>query len=170
MTDKKIYIYNKKTKDLQIKKNIEKLIKDNCIYDVKKTIKYLNNVVNREVINNKLFKIRIYFMISKNISPSELYCFKEVFKNVVNIKYEILFEEDFLNNSEEIIIWNEIIYLKYESFSVFSKKIKKTLCDKKYILIGDSDNFAKFKKRLENITNTKIMEYENRKTILFERV
>lgn len=76
-----------------------------------------------------------------------------------------------LKEENEIILWEDNLYLKKHTFSINNKEyLKFNLTDNKYILIGNSSNWGDYKERLERELNIKIFTYENSHTILFERV
>ena len=171
LTDKIIYIFHIKKKQLteiEIKKNI---IKENKVYDPKKLINLLNKILKENLINNKLFKTKIYLLLNKNLNPSENFCFKYVFNNILNINYKIIYEENLLKEKNELILWEDYLYFKSKLININDKNaIKKDLENKNYILIGNSSNWEKYKQSLEDNLKNEILEYENSHTILFERV
>lgn len=131
----------------------------------------LNKILKENLINNKLFKTKIYLLLSKRTSPAELFCFEFVFNNLLNINYKIIYEETLLKEKNEIIMWEDYLYTDSKSYSINDKDlIKKNLTSKNYILIGNSSNWDEYKTNLENNLGGKLLEYENSKTILFERV
>ena len=100
-----------------------------------------------------------------------MFSFEFVFKNILNINYVIKYEEDLLKEKNEIILWEEQLYLKSKTFSINCKEeIITNLQNNNFILIGSSSNWANYKNDIEDIIDNKIYEYENSQTILFERV
>ncbi|MDD4187467.1 MAG: hypothetical protein PHX04_01665 [Bacilli bacterium] len=88
----------------------------------------------------------------------------------MNINYQIINDETLLKEDNEIILWEEQLYLNTKSFSINCQdQLKLNLEKQNYILIGNSSNWETFKEKLENL-NIKIYTYENSHTILFERV
>ena len=131
----------------------------------------LNKILKENLINNKLFKTKIYLLLSKMTIPAELFCLEFVFNNLLNINYKIIYEETLLKEKNEIIMWEDYLYTDSKSYSINDKDlIKKNLTSKNYILIGNSSNWDEYKTNLENNLGGKLLEYENSKTILFERV
>lgn len=131
----------------------------------------MNKIFKELIINNKLFKTKITFLLSKTLSPAELFCFEYVFNSVLNIKYQIKTDEELLKEENEIILWEDMLYLKSDVFFINNiETLKLNLLEEKYILIGNSSNWLGYKEKLEKELNPKIYTYENSHTILFERV
>ena len=136
ITDTIVYIYNKKNKELTKHKIKSDIIKENKIYNINKSIKALNTIIDNN-IKTKLFKTKIIFLLSKNISPAEKYCFDKVFNNIQNINYSTVNIESLIEDNKEIIIFDDLIYTKTKSINVtndnelkemFKGKLLKNIC------------------------------------------
>ncbi|NLL02199.1 MAG: hypothetical protein GX265_04185, partial [Mollicutes bacterium] len=108
---------------------------------------------------------KVKFLLNKSLTPSELFCFNYIFNHLLNINYEIIYEEKLIKDNE-LILWEDHLYLKSKMFKINDAELSK----KEYILIGGSTKWEEHKRHLEKKFDINIMEYENSETILFERV
>ena len=149
------------------------IIKDNKVYHVKKTIKMLESIIKKYRINNSIFRKKHIFLIDNSYTPVERFALEYCLKNLESIKYELVKEEDLLNEKNALVIWDEQINIVEKSKVINIKTIsslKKDLKNKNYILIGCSDRFEEHKNKLSQLLEIEILEYENSDTILFDRV
>jgi len=160
-TDEEIKIFNKK-KNILIKEKIpSNIIVNNKLYDYLKLYNILLNIINKYKLNNHLFKINIKVLIFEEISPSEIYLYKLLFKELSNYKVSIIYIKDYFPSNTIFISGKELYY--------HNKKLDKLKKDK-YILVGNSDNFKDLKPSLENKYNITLLEYEKCNTIIYEKV
>lgn len=94
------------------------------------------------------------------MSPAEKYLFRKTFLEIPNINHKLIIENNLLESKKEIIVWENIIYLKKPEN--ISKEILNTL--NKNIIIGISSLYNNLKNNYDNI-----YEYENSELILFTR-
>ena len=147
------------------------IIKENKIYSINKAISALNDIFKMLKINNKMTKVKIIFLISKSLTPSEIFCFESVQKELLNTNSQNIFEEELIREPEEILIIEKSVYVK--NLLIDIDKIDSNTKNKfqsSKILVGISNDWNTSKKNLENKIKKKLMEYENFQTILFERV
>lgn len=170
MTDKNLYIYNKESKEL-IKKSIKKeFIKNNKVFDLNNLSGKLNEIFKRLKINTKLFKTKITILLSRKLTPAEIFCYKSTFNEVQNIQYQIVYEEDILIDKKEVIIWDNILNVQEELINVNdTEKLITSLKNKKIILVGVSDKLEEIKEKLLKVPVNSLLEYENSEAILFIR-
>ena len=160
-TDKEIKIYNQKKKVL-IKEIIQdKIIVENKIYDYLKLVNELNKIVNKYKIVNTLFRIKVKILLFEKMSPSEIYLYKNVFKNIANVMVEVVNVYKYFDYNY-IFVSGDIIY--------FENKVLKTLKKDKYVLVGNSNNYEDIRYKLEKKYKIKVFEFENSQTIIYEKV
>lgn len=160
-TDKEIIIYNQKKK-LLIKEIIpDKIIVNNKIYDYLKLINILNKIVNKYKVVNTLFRVNVKILLFEKMSPSEIYLYKNLFKNISNVIVEVInvyryFDENYL------FVSGDIIY--------FDNKPLKLLKKGKYVLVGNSNDYEIIRKKLMKKYKIEVFEFENSQTIIYEKV
>lgn len=148
-----------------IKENLNSnIIKNNKIYNVKKAIKEINYFFRKNKINVGLFNTKVKFLISNKNTPAEIFCFKTVFNEIININYKIIFEETLIKNKKEIILWENLLNIPNINNSLEIKE--NILEDNQYIIMGCSDYWVE---NINILNNENILQYENSKTILFDR-
>ena len=160
-TDKEIRIYNKKKNQLYIETIPPNLIVNNKIYDYLQLVNLFTKILNKYKILNSIFRIKIKILIFENMSPSDIYLFKNLFKVISNVSIEIISVYSYFND-KTIFISGDKIYYK--------NKLLKNIEEGIFTLVGISEDFELVKERLEKKHKIKIFEYENNDTIIYEKV
>ena len=169
LTDNNIYLYNKKKKKLITEPISSNIIKDCKIYNVKKIIKTLEEVIKRNKMNDGILKTNLKILINETITPAEKFTLEHVLSRLINVKYELISEESLINDKDILIMWSDNIYYQKSKANINEVKKSTFSIKKEIILVGMSDNFEKNKEILERVFKINIFEYENSDTILFER-
>ncbi len=160
-TDKKIIIYDKKKSRLYEEIIPDNIFINNRLYDYKKFVLLLKNIVNKNKVINSIFRIKVKILLFEEISPSEIYLLEKSFLDIGN------FNVSFVNVSR--YFEDNYIFISGNNF-YFHGKLLNRLVRGKYILVGYSSDYANIKNKLVRKYKIELFEYENSNTIIYEKV
>ena len=123
-------------------------------------------------MNEGLLKNNISILISKTFSPAEIFLFEYALKEIINIKYKLVFEEDLIKEKPALIIWDNYLNIVDKGVVIHSDNLsqfKNTLLNQEYYLFGLGEHYENIKLLITKVSKAKVLEYENSDMILFER-
>ncbi len=164
-TDDKIFIYNKKKNIVIVENILPMIIVNNKIYDYLKLKRILRKIVYKYKLVNNFFKTKFNVLLFEKITPSEEYLYINLFDEAVNVKVNLLMVSSLLDDERHIMISGDILYYK-------SEVLRKLVSNRDYILVGNADisRYNTLEKWLEKKYNVNILKYENSENIIYSLV